>query len=365
MLRTAVLMKTDIANSTGQFRTLLQGDLHVLLFEHRASLERFGADWEGRIIKAAGDGYWLEFPSVTAAAKAAIHMQEALRLEQPSKGDDRLSMRIAIGVGEVAAADGELTGQIFALITRIEAITPADEVYLTEAARHILAPAEVQTALVDSFQLKGFAEPVQVFRVDLRHRTHIIADACIVLLDLRGFTTFTRSALVSAIEGALDTLDRVVYTIARKLAGKILFNVGDSYVLSFIEPAAALSAAEQLARAWNGASRSERGDCGIDLAVHRGTLCSFRSFLYGDTLRVASHVLASSRRPPTDCARDVFVTSAIRDALPVVPWHDRLHLQPVEVPQDPLVGSAVYRLSDAQFTLNRLHRRWRSQPCET
>jgi hypothetical protein len=76
-----------------------------------------------------GDGYWLEFPSVTAAAKSAINMQEAHRLVQPSRGDDRLSMRVVIGLGDVAILDGDLAGDVLALITRIDAITPADGIY--------------------------------------------------------------------------------------------------------------------------------------------------------------------------------------------------------------------------------------------
>ena len=75
---------------------------------------------------------------MTAAAKSAIAMQEALRLGQPNKGDDRLSMRVVIGLGDVADLDGELIGDLLALIVRIEAITPADEIYLTLTARHAL-----------------------------------------------------------------------------------------------------------------------------------------------------------------------------------------------------------------------------------
>jgi class 3 adenylate cyclase len=67
-LRTAVIMKTDISGSTSRFRELLAADLQALLSEHRDFLARHAEEHGGRIIKAAGDGYWLEFPSVTGAA---------------------------------------------------------------------------------------------------------------------------------------------------------------------------------------------------------------------------------------------------------------------------------------------------------
>jgi hypothetical protein len=81
-LRTTVLMKTDISGSTSRFHELLAADLQALLGEHRDFLARHAAKHEGHIIKAAGDGHWLEFRGVTGAAKAAIEMQEELRLAQ-------------------------------------------------------------------------------------------------------------------------------------------------------------------------------------------------------------------------------------------------------------------------------------------
>ncbi len=116
-LRTTVLMKTDIAGSTPRFRALLAADLQALLSEHRAFVARHAADQGGQIVKPAGDGYWLEFPSVTAAVKSAIAMQAALRLAQPNKGDDRLSMRVVIGLGDVALQEGDLIGDTLAHVS--------------------------------------------------------------------------------------------------------------------------------------------------------------------------------------------------------------------------------------------------------
>jgi class 3 adenylate cyclase len=176
-LRTTVVMKTDISGSTSRFRELLAADLQALLGEHRTFLAHQAAEHEGRILKAAGDGYWLEFPSATAAAKAAIAMQEALRLAQLSRGDERLSIRIVIALGDIAVQDGDFIGDAFALATRVEAVTPPDEIYLTAAARLALtSEAEIQTALVAMFAFKGFAEPMPVYRIQQRHRTRTIAD---------------------------------------------------------------------------------------------------------------------------------------------------------------------------------------------
>ena len=116
-LRTIVLMKTDISGSTSRFRELLAADLQALLGEHREFLSRHAGNHEGHIIKAAGDGHWLEFPGVTGAAKAAIEMQEELRLAQPNRGDDRIAIRIVIALGDIAVQDGDFIGDVFAPVS--------------------------------------------------------------------------------------------------------------------------------------------------------------------------------------------------------------------------------------------------------
>src|SRR5919199_5304898 len=126
-LRTTVIMKTDISGSTVRFRALSEADLQTVLSEHRDFLTRHAARYDGRIVKLEGDGFWLVFPSVTAAALAAMAIQEELRLAQPNRGDDRLAMRVVIALGDVLHEDGALLGETIALTARIESITPPDE----------------------------------------------------------------------------------------------------------------------------------------------------------------------------------------------------------------------------------------------
>jgi len=211
-LRTIVIMKTDISGSTSRFRELLAADLQALLGEHRDFLARHAAKHEGHIIKGAGDGHWLEFPSVTGAAKAAIEMQEELRLAQPNRGDDRIAIRIVIALGDIAVQDGDFIGDAFALATRVEAVTPPDEIYLTAAARLALTSAEIQTALVESFAFKGFPEPIPVYRIEQRHRTRTITDAFILFSDLSGFGRMMDAGPASAtVERILDALDALAW----------------------------------------------------------------------------------------------------------------------------------------------------------
>lgn len=155
-LQTTVIMKTDIQGPTAKFRALPDADQHALLTEHRQFVSRLAAAREGRV-KLEGDRFWLVFPSATAAALAAMSMQEELRLSQPGKGEDRLAMRIILTVGDVLHQDGSLFGEAVVLATRIESIThitPPDEIYASVAAWLLMHEAEVRTSLVDAFAFK-------------------------------------------------------------------------------------------------------------------------------------------------------------------------------------------------------------------
>ena len=323
-LRTAVLMKTDIAGSTSRFRALRADDQQSLLREHRVPVVRYAAEHKGQVVKAAGDGFWLEFPSVTAAAKAAVAMQESLRLGQPIRGEDRLSMRIVIGLGDIGDLDGEMLGEVLALIVRIEAIAPADEVYLTPAARLALIPAEVQASRVDSFAFKGFTDPIEVHRVEQRNRSCIMPDACILLSDLRGFTRITDSEPIAVIERVLTALENMINAVVHEFGGIIRYSLGDSHCLTFDAAADAMAAAERLSADWNAAGRRDGFGCAINLALHRGAICAFRSFLYGKGMAVAARVQRSSLETLGPDEGGIFVTEALHSALLDRRWRNRL-----------------------------------------
>jgi class 3 adenylate cyclase len=343
-LRTTVVMKTDISGSTPRFRALLPADLQALITEHRALVARHAATAEGRIVKPAGDGYWLEFPSVTAAAKAAMAMQEELRLAQPNKGDDRLAMRVVIAVGDVAYQDGDLVGDVLALVARIEAITPADEIYLSAAARLAANQAEIRTAPAGEFALKGFAEPVPVYRVEQRHRTQVIADQYIVIADLRRFSHAQQSGDLAAVERILDALHEQTHAAAREFSGVVRFNAGDAYCLTFADAAQAIAAAERLSETWHGLSERDTCGCLINIAVHQGMLYAFRSFFYGPGVDVASQVQTAAATILAPDEGGIFVTGAVRAGLTQTAWHNRL--QPVAV-RLRSASADVYRLRPA------------------
>jgi class 3 adenylate cyclase len=342
-LRTTVIMKTDIRGSTVRFRALPEVDLDALLTEHRQFVSRLAAAHDGRIVKPEGDGFWVVFPSVTAGALAAMHMQEELRLAQLNKGDDRLAMRIVLSLGDVLHQEGALVGDAVILAARIEDITPPDAIYLSAAAWLAVNQAEVRTAFVDAFPFKGFPEPVPVYRIEQTHRTRVITDQYIAFTDLRGFSTFTEANPITVVEKSLDWLLDLVGRACLEFGGTNRFNAGDGYCLTFPEASLAMAAVERLAEGWGTFERCEGLHCPMKVVVHQGVLYAFRSYLYGDGLYVAEGVeRATSRLLPGNTS--IFVTGQVRRDLVGTPWDERL--QPVDVrpPAPRLAEIEIYRL---------------------
>jgi class 3 adenylate cyclase len=346
-LRTAVVMKTDIGGSTSRFRELLAADLQSLLSNHLNFIAHHSAQHGGRIIKSAGDGYWLEFSSATGAARAAIEMQEALRLAQPSRGDDRLAIRIVIALGDVAVQDGDFIGDAFALAARIEVVTPPDEIYLAAAARLALVSADVPTTLVNDFSFKGFDEPVPVYRIEQHHRTRVIADTTLMYSDLVGFRRITNGdSAIGAVERVLDALDTVSQMTAREYGGRIDFNQGDAYYFSFAEASRAVAGAESFARNWEEIRRRKQIGCAINIGLHRGTIYAYRSFVYGRDGEICGALQNASAKLLAPDETGIFVTEAVRVDLVGGPWHNRLQRVTLQEARPVLAGIDIYRLCD-------------------
>jgi hypothetical protein len=107
-----------------------------------------------------------------------------------------------------------------------------------------------------------------------------------------------------------------------------------------------LAAVERLAEEWGAFERGAGLRCPMNVAVHKGVLYAFRSYLYSRDLAVAVAVeSATSRLPPGDLS--IFVTEQVRQDLAETPWEQRL--QPVDVrPTSPrLAEIEIYRLGKA------------------
>ncbi|MGH2360606.1 MAG: hypothetical protein ACRDGM_08710, partial [bacterium] len=239
-----------------------------------------------------------------------------------------------------------LVGDTVVLTTRIEAITPPDEIYLSAAAWLAVNQAEIRTAFVDSVPLKGFADSVSVYRVEQTPRTRVIANQYIVVTDLRGFSRITDTSPITTVEKILEALFALTNRAAGEFSGTVRFSSGDSYFLTFSEAGLAMAAAERLSESWDAFVRLENLPCSLNVAVHQGMFYAFRSYLYGPGLNVAAGVEGASKGVLAPNEGAIFVTGAVRSRLAGTVWETRLDLADLRSPRLP--GIEIYRLGKAE-----------------
>src|SRR5262249_16710201 len=196
----------------------------------------------------------------------------------------------------------------------------------------------VRTVFVDTCVLKGFPEPVPVYRVEQTHRSRVIAGQYIVITNLRGFTLLVAKSPMAAIERILNRLFELHDRVCRTSRGTNRFEAGDSYCLTFPDPGLAMAAMEYLKEEWDAFEHGQGLGCPINIIVHKGDLYAFRSFLYGNDLNIAALAERAARLPRRDGPQGtwsetgdtgIFVTGQVRRVLEGTPWDERL--QPVAV----------------------------------
>jgi len=138
------------AELLARFRTLV-----------RTEIERH----QGAEIRTEGDSFYVVFPSVSSATMCAIAIAGTAR--DASVTDPALPMAVGIGVhfGEtVDTAEGSV-GSAVNLAARLASAAGPNEVLVSDVVRSLLrGTAEVRAVPAGTRRLKGFREPVSVFR---------------------------------------------------------------------------------------------------------------------------------------------------------------------------------------------------------
>lgn len=129
--------------------------------------------FDGNIVKSIGDAYMITFRSPTEAVRCAIAIQDRIagyNTENREKKPEGIHLRIALNVGEVRVHRGDVFGEPVNVASRIESVTPADEIYVSESVYLTMNRSDLPLAKVGDFELKGVTEPVTLYRVEPRTR---------------------------------------------------------------------------------------------------------------------------------------------------------------------------------------------------
>jgi len=126
-------------------------------------IKRFG----GKIIKTIGDSFLVSFRSPTDAVICGMAMQDALwEANQCPDTKHPIIIRVALNAGEVRQTQNDVFGDAVNIAARLESITPANCIYLTEAVYLSMSKSEV------AFKFKGVSEKINVYQAAYKIPEH-------------------------------------------------------------------------------------------------------------------------------------------------------------------------------------------------
>ena len=109
-------------------------------------------------MKHTGDGIMADFSSSEAAVNAASEIQRRLTGAE-------VRVRIGVNAGEPIVEDGDLFGTAVQLAARICDRAEPGEVLVSNVVRELCAGKMLTFENAGTQTIKGFAEPVQLWRV--------------------------------------------------------------------------------------------------------------------------------------------------------------------------------------------------------
>jgi adenylate cyclase len=116
----------------------------------------------GRLVKLLGDGAMLRFPDAGSGLEAALGLVRALSVE------GGLPAHAGVHAGPVVERDLDLFGRTVNLASRIAGAAGPGEVLVSEAVVEAVDSPAWQFERANPAMLKGFADPVVLFRVTVR-----------------------------------------------------------------------------------------------------------------------------------------------------------------------------------------------------
>lgn len=170
MKRTIVaILAADVA---GYSRLVAEDEDDTLrrLAEYSAVFTEEVARFGGRVFNTAGDAILAEFPSAVEALRAAIAIQERLRvLNAPYPASRRVQFRMGLTIGDVVQKEsGDLLGDAVNVAARLEGIAEPGGICISRSIHEAIA-ARLSVAFKDigPQRLKNLPRPVHAFRVIL------------------------------------------------------------------------------------------------------------------------------------------------------------------------------------------------------
>ncbi|MDG4721828.1 MULTISPECIES: adenylate/guanylate cyclase domain-containing protein [Thalassospira] len=161
------LMFTDIVNSTAKTQELGDHGAQQMVHFHNQIVRTALINNYGKEVKHMGDGIMAVFPSSASSVEAAIEIQKNMATHNATQ-DLKFQIRIGINAGEAIAEENDLFGTVVQLAARVCAQAGGDETLVSGNVKNTYSGSRAAFVSKGTRQMKGFAEPVEVFQVQSR-----------------------------------------------------------------------------------------------------------------------------------------------------------------------------------------------------
>lgn len=164
---------SDIVGSTPYFARFGDEAGRRLQQRHFDFIHQAASPAGGRVVDTAGDGAFLVFPKVEAAASAFIEVQNEISKDNFSRPrDQQLELRLGIHFGPVLTDGKDVTGDAVNLAARVAASGAPGEIRLTREAFYGFSSLfyRLSSRSLGPMVLKGIASPVELMALEWRDR---------------------------------------------------------------------------------------------------------------------------------------------------------------------------------------------------
>ena len=166
--RLAAILAADVAGYSRLMGENEAGTLGRLKALRRELIDPQFAEHRGRIVKVAGDGLLVEFPSVVAAVACAVAMQQGMaERNRGIAADQRIEFRVGINSRDVIVEDDDIHGDGVNIAARLEAMAEPGGIRIS-AIVHEQVQGRLECAFADLGEqsLKNISRPIRIYRVE-------------------------------------------------------------------------------------------------------------------------------------------------------------------------------------------------------
>jgi class 3 adenylate cyclase len=155
----ATILFTDLVESTRSAHQVGDKTWHRMLDRHNDLCEKTIARYRGRLVKTTGDGIHATFDGPGRAVVCAKEITDVVEQELG------VTVRAGLHTGEIELQGDDTVGVAVHLAARVADLAGPREVFVSRTVRDLVSGSGIEFEDQGFFELKGFPEQWQVFKV--------------------------------------------------------------------------------------------------------------------------------------------------------------------------------------------------------